>query len=143
MNKNKQVRVLVAAAQVSVTAISEALSNEFDTDFVATLAEAEAYSYEQADVIVCGLYFDESRMFDLLRYAQLHPTARTLPFFCVSAVENALSSTIRQGIEIACRALGGTTFIDLNRWTDEYGAAHARARIRQLIRQAATSKHDC
>lgn len=138
MENNKKIRVLVAAAPISLAAISETLESKFELDFVSSLPEATAYSYEKIDVIVCGLYFDESRMFDFLRYTQLHPKARTLPFFSVSAVEHGLTSTITQSIEIACRALGGAGFIDLYGWHDKYGVAHTRRRVEQLIRHAAS-----
>ncbi len=137
MENNKQLNVLVAAAPESIGPITEALSGEFEIDFVTSLTEAASYSYEQTDVIVCGLYFDESRMFDLLRYTQLHPHARTLPFICMSVVEHNLSATLTQGIEIACRALGGVGFVDLNRWYAEFGVSSAHTRVQQLIRNVA------
>lgn len=137
MENDKRVGVLIAAAPISVKAIAAALSDEFDVDYVSSLADATSCSYKQIDVILCGLCFDESRMFDLLRYTQLHPRARALPFICISAVEHTLSGTITQSIEIACRALGGAGFIDLNRWYREYGVASANVQFRQLVRQAA------
>lgn len=125
--------VLVAAAQISSGALTEALSSAFELRFITSLTEVAAYEFEQIDVIVCGLYFDESRMFDLLRYAKIDAKARKLPFLCVNAVDFALSQPIKQGIEIACRALGAVGFVDLVQWTDTYGSDVARSKLQQLI----------
>jgi CheY-like chemotaxis protein len=138
-NKNKP-RVLIAAAPHSLAFIARPLEKDFELVFAATLSEARSIVGPKIDLIVCGLYFDESRMFDLLRYVKADPDTRSIPFVSVKATGDDLSRTILQGIEIACKALGAHQFVELSGWEREYGESEAHARYQQLVRQLTLSQ---
>lgn len=85
------------------------------------------------DLIVCGLHFDDSRMFDLLRHAKSNPRTRSIPFVVVKASDGELSPTLQQGIEIACAALGADCFVELTTWEKHGGNAVAQQRLHGLL----------
>jgi hypothetical protein len=131
--KTRKMRVLIAAAPESKLPIQNFLSEEFTLSFANSMVEVMEQPYLEIDFIVCGLYFDESRMFDFLRYAKLDLQAQKVPFICVNAIRGALSPTLRQSVDIACRALGAATFIDLCYWQDEIGIEETHKKFRELI----------
>lgn len=94
-----------------------------------SLSVAESFLPQDIDLIVCGLQFDESRMFDLLRKVKAEPSTRNIPFLCVKAVSGALDRTISESIKIATQALGATGFCDLAEQKELLGE---EAAIRQI-----------
>ena len=58
------------------------------------------------DQIICSIFFDESRMFDLLRVAKANPKWREIPFICVRTEPAVFASVALEGIAFTCRRLG-------------------------------------
>jgi CheY-like chemotaxis protein len=85
------------------------------------------------DLIVCGLHFDESRMFDLLRAVKADPATRDIPFLCVKAISGALDRTIYESIKISTRALGAEDFYDLSEERERLGEKLAVRQIGEYI----------
>lgn len=135
MSNTAKPRVLIAAANRSMEPISRPLKEHFELCLTTTLEEARSLAHQKIGVIVCGLYFDESRMFDFLRYVKADPATRPIPFISVKATSEPLSRTLVQGVEIACKALGAEQFVELSKWEEEYGEDTAHAKYRQLLRQ--------
>ncbi|MDQ9170436.1 hypothetical protein Q8A64_08430 [Oxalobacteraceae bacterium R-40] len=133
-------RILVAAAPGSVEPIVEAMDDRFELDFFSAMAQAVSYSYANIDVIICDMYFDESRMYNLLRFAKMDFVARNTPFICINTTEGSLSKTMGQGITIACKALGAVGFVDLCGWKRELGKDQAHLKLQMLIDQFAKDK---
>ena len=80
-----------------------------------TLAQAEQLLRERPfDMIVCTVFFDESRMFDLLRLAKSRPGWERIPFVCVRLRRHVLDAPIaREGVAFTCAALGAAAFLDV------------------------------
>ena len=98
--------------------------------FVRTLDEAKAaLAGRNFDLILIGVHFDESRMFDLLRYVRWQERHRATPVICVLTVDFTRHSIAAEGVEIAVKALGGTAFIDLKALSD----SEARRLIDDLL----------
>jgi len=78
-----------------------------------TVIEAVALLEINADIamIICTVYFDESRMFDLLRFAREKFAA--IPFVCCRLFEGGLSRTSTQHLTVAAETLGAAVFIDM------------------------------
>lgn len=98
-----------------------------------TLEAAIARAYDQVDLILCGLHFDDSRMFDLLRSVKATPALRHIPFLCVKTTEGVLEPTFYESVRIATRALGAADFVDLSESANEQGAEQAVRRITRYI----------
>lgn len=133
----KKPRILVAAEPRSIEVVTQALDGRFELDFISTMTRAVSYSYDETDVILCDIYFDESRLFDFLRYAKSNPGTRSIPFICINTIERALSKTLVQGIEISCKALKAVGFADLCRWQHSLGCHEAHLKLCLLIDQVA------
>ena len=80
-----------------------------------TLAQAEQLLRERPfDMIVCTVFFDESRMFDLLRLAKSRPGWERIPFVCVRLRRHVLDAPIaREGVAFTCKALGAAAYLDV------------------------------
>lgn len=133
MNEHHPPQILLAAAAVSVEPLTRALGDRYQCQHVSTMFQAKALLEQPCDLIVCGLYFDDSRMFDLLRHAKSDERTRRIPFVVVKASDGELSPTVQQGIEIACAALGADRFVEFTTWEKREGNAAAQQRLHGLI----------
>lgn len=133
MHEEHRFHILLAAAPSSSAQIAEALGDAHRISYADDLAHAKRQLEQDCDLIVCGLYFDESRMFDLLRYAKAEEQLRRIPFLAIKATEGELSPTLQQSIEIACAALGAEKFFELTKAERELGKDGARQRLRALL----------
>ena len=62
-------------------------------------------------MIICTVYFDDSRMFDLLRFA--HEKFSAIPFVCCRLFEGGLSQISAKHLTVAAETLGAAAFIDM------------------------------
>ena len=78
-----------------------------------TVVEAVELLESDADIamIICTVYFDESRMFDLLRIAREKFAA--IPFVCCRLFESGLSQISAKHLAVAAETLGAAAFIDM------------------------------
>jgi CheY-like chemotaxis protein len=85
-----------------------------DLNFVRTLGAAvRELRRDGYQLIVIDLHFDESRMFELLRYVRSLPHHKDVPVICVQCEDVMLSEAVLKNMDDAVMALGGTAFIDL------------------------------
>lgn len=64
-------------------------------------------------LIVIGVHFDESRMFELLTYVRSLPVYKDAAVVCVQGTDLMLPEAIMHTVDMAVKALGGTAFVDL------------------------------
>lgn len=108
-----QAKVLVADIPEADEKIRECLPGH-DLHFVRTLGQAvRELRKDGYQLIVIGMHFDDSRMFDLLRYVRTLHVHKDVPVICVQCQEIMLSSAVLKNMEDAVKALGGTAFVDL------------------------------
>lgn len=82
-------------------------------------------------LVICGVHFDGSRMYDLLRYVRTrHPR---LPFLCCRILSSEIPQISREAITLAARSLGAAGFADLPALTDQLGEEQAEARFRSMV----------
>ena len=100
---------------------------------------AYAHSLEEAahaalkrsfDLIVIDMHFDDSRMFDLLRYLRTEERLRATPVICVRTHRFEWTNIAGEGLEIAVQALGGQAFIDFAKYGEDPAA---NLQMRKLI----------
>jgi PleD family two-component response regulator len=85
-----------------------------DLALVRTLDEAKAVlAVRVFDLITISVHFDESRMFDLLRYVRWQERHRATPVVCLLTTDFTRHAIATEGLEIAVKALGGTAYLDL------------------------------
>lgn len=107
----------------------------FDSDFSAavstSLANAQQVLSNKFELIVAATCFDESRMFDLLRYCKASPDFQSIPFVAMRIDGINMDDMTHQAVQIATKALGAEDYIDLQRLP---GPAHEKHQaFRQLL----------
>ena len=106
-----------------------AILRGYEPTFVSTLQSAlTELRSAKYDMVIVGVLFDESRMFDLLR--QVHAMDKDLPLVCVRSRLAISSPIVLEGLEVAVKALGANAFLDLQRFADD---AEGNARLRRLL----------
>jgi hypothetical protein len=126
-------QVLAACPPFAYPTLERALGKDLELLPVSTLADAEAMLGRNRDLamVICGVHFDESRMYELLRYA--HSRFPQLPFVCVRILESQLQRISLNAIEIAARMLGAATFIDYPTLAEQRGTRAADQELRQAV----------
>ena len=103
-------------------------------DFVRSLSDARAaLEAKQYRLILVGVYFDDSQMFDLVRAIRNDETHNEAPIVCVRGGPGFAAVTTRT-LEMACRALNADAFVDLIQYADEAaGDAELRAVVQRHV----------
>ena len=103
-------------------------------EFVRSLRDARALlEAKRYRLVVVGVYFDDSQMFDLVRAIRNDETHNEAPIVCVRGGPGFAAVTTRT-LEMACRALSADAFVDLIQYTDEAaGDAELRAVVQRYL----------
>jgi DNA-binding NtrC family response regulator len=82
--------------------------------FARSMREAMAtLRHDGFSLVVIGLHFDESRMFELLTHVRGLSKYEHVPVVCVQGLELAIPESVMKTVDMAVKALGGTAFVDL------------------------------
>ncbi len=123
-------RILVADIPESDPRLSRIL-DAHDLVVVRTLAEAQrAAAREPFALVLIGVHFDDSRMFDLLRHLQASGRHAGRPIACVRSHHFLSPAITIEGLEIAAKALGCALFLDLTWYADD---AQGNGAVRSLL----------
>ena len=103
--------------------------------FVRTMPEAHAVlERERFSLVVIGVYFDDSRMFDLVRFIRNDDIHNEVPIVCVRGSPGFTAVTTRT-LEMAVKALSADAFVDLLHFDDEHaGDASLRAVVEPYLK---------
>lgn len=94
----------------------------------------QALEAGRCDAVVIGVYFDDSQMFDLLRYIRADEDHAEVPVVCVRG-QPGFTAVSGRTLELTCKALAADTFIDLLHFADEAsGNAALRAAVSQFLK---------
>jgi hypothetical protein len=110
MNKHK---VLAALRPEAIVALQRALGEYATILPVYTFEDAVTVlrGGVEIDVVLCGIYFGQTRMFDLLRLArQEFPH---LPFLCCRIGDTEIPQVTLEAVSIAAQSMGAAGFINL------------------------------
>jgi CheY-like chemotaxis protein len=124
-------RILVADTSDSDRRLSAILAGQ-DVMFARTIGEAQRLlAQQQFDLVMIGMHFDDSRMFDLVRHVRAGGHHAGKPVACVRSHRFISAAAISlEGLEIAARALACNIFLDLTKYPDD---AHGNAEVRKLL----------
>lgn len=126
-------RILVADLSAGVATIRSVLDSAADFVHAATIREAAQLLGNGVEIILCGIHFDESRMFDLLRMVKADVQHCRTPFLCFRDLESDLAPALFESLEISCRALGAERFVDLYTLKKKFGVNKADEEFRRII----------
>ena len=125
-------RALIATLPAAARRLQAVLC-AYPTSVARTVHEAQnALAAERFALLVLGIYFDESRMFDVMSYARAGGRNRDVPIVCVRSVPCNLSPVTLRMLEQTVNALSGCEFLDLSAIPDD--AAGNALVLRRLAR---------
>ena len=81
-------------------------------------------------LIVLGVMFDESRMFELLRLVRTYKANKLTPVVCMLTGPSSLSDVAIEGLDHAVKAMLANAFLNLHKFPDD---REGNARLRRII----------
>lgn len=131
MLKNKM--IVVADLPGSVQTIRDLLGPDPQIIGVYTLHDGEKILTKKVDLIICGLHFNESRMFDFLQFSKSDPLTKNIPFLCFRDSSSDLRVSVIQGLKMVCLTLGADDFVDYYSLKEQDGLEDAKKHFRKII----------
>lgn len=106
-------KVLVAMRQEGVVAAERALGRYVELVPAYTFEDAVKCLQGSDDIglILCGMYFAETRMFDLLRLVKEEFPA--IPFICCRVGQSEVPQVTLEAVAIAAKSMGAIEFVDV------------------------------
>lgn len=136
-------KVLAADKPEGIQTLRNILNGHADILSASTLSDAAAMLNGQSvDLILCGIHFDDSRMFDLLGLARQSARTKDIPFLVFRDMANQLDRIFSKSIEIAAMSLGAIGFIDLFSLKQNFGIVEADKQFRRLVLEQLHAKKD-
>jgi PleD family two-component response regulator len=89
--------------------------------------ELQAREYH---MVILGVMFDESRMFELLRVVRTYKMNALTPVVCMLTGESNLSAVAIEGLDHAVKAMLANAFLNLNKFPDN---DKGNARVRRIV----------
>ena len=122
---SRKPRVLLAARKVARQPFVDALGADASFLEAETLEDAVSTLKNDPDIdaVCCTIYFDESRMFDLLHEVRSGSRNGAVPIVCYRLRPLAFMALSTQVIEVTVKALGAHAFADLASHAEEDGNA--------------------
>jgi hypothetical protein len=113
--------------------LERALGAHMDFTFVNSLNAARDVVRTNPDLamIICGVHFDESRMYDLLDFSRRERP--DVPFLCVRVLDSEIPRISRQAIAIAAQSAGVAAFIDFAGAAIQRGAIAAEQMLESAV----------
>jgi len=100
-------------------------------------AAAELVNAESFDLIVAGLHFDESRMFELIRTVQKSQQNANKPIICFSSHDTKFSRLIDESLLVSTKVLGAWMYLAEHLYRD---SENPDAEIRRIIERCLTKE---
>lgn len=106
-------KILAAMRPEGAVAVERALGRYAQVVPAYTFEEAVKRLHERDDVslILCGIYFDETRMFDLLRLARKE--FPRIPIVCCRIGQSEVPEVTLEAVGIAAKSMGAEAFVDM------------------------------
>jgi hypothetical protein len=125
--------VLAACPRMAVSTLERVLAGGASLLPVHTLEEAVALLRcdEQIDLVVGSMHFDESRMFDLLRYVR--DAFPLMPFLSCRILRTMLAPASIDAVAMSSAGLGAVAHFDLPTESRTLGTQGGEAAFRSLL----------
>ncbi|MDQ9170640.1 hypothetical protein Q8A64_09480 [Oxalobacteraceae bacterium R-40] len=139
MASKTSLKILVAIRSDHQELISSILEGN-DLTFVHSLDQAYAALSPDFDLIVCGLHFENGRMYDFLKFSKAYQPTKDIPFLCVQLTGGILAYGAFKSMVTAFDVLGGDLFVQLAKWRIELGDEQAFRKLLDVIRVVAAKR---
>jgi hypothetical protein len=133
--------ILVATVPQAAERLSRVFGGAVLT--VETFEEAAlALSQERFSLVIVGVYFADSRMFELLSFARGSLANRATPIVCVLGIRGDLAPGLIRSVANTVNSMEGCVFYNLAAVPDdEAGNAEVRAFVETFLVSAALAAH--
>jgi hypothetical protein len=133
---NRESLILVADRPAGIQTIHNMMGSDFHIVSATSFADAESLlrtSKLRFSLILCGVHFDDSRMFDLATLVQ-HSEPRTHGQLVIFRdLDSQLDAAFFRSIQLSAEVLGAAGFVDLFDLKLKHGIAIADARFKQYL----------
>lgn len=124
--------VLIAKAPNDASSLVRILDGH-DLIFVETFDKAKRLLEErQFDLIIAGLHFDESRMFEVVHQAQHSRQNANRPVICFNSRKTNMAKLMHNSLQRCSVALGASMYLDEHTYND---CQDPDAELRRVIEQ--------
>ncbi len=131
-------RIFVAANPADATAIERIMASGHELTFVNIMSMAvDKLKVEEFDLIMIGVHFDESRMFDLLRDIPKIPANANKPTICFCMRDTPVVRQMYDSIYFTSRILGAWMYLDQHKYSD---TKQPDAEMRRIIERCLTDE---
>jgi DNA-binding NtrC family response regulator len=115
-------KILVAMRHEGVVAVERALGRYADLVPAYAFEDAVRRMRERNDInlVLCGMYFAETRMFDLLRLVKNNYPG--IPVVCCRIGQSEVPQVTLEAVSIAAKSMGARDFVDLPLLLPEHAA---------------------
>jgi PleD family two-component response regulator len=124
--------ILIAGTRHAIDVLAAVLGPDFEVTGATSLGEA-LRRVSSADLVICNVQFDDSRMFEFLHELEGRAGGRKVPIICCRIHQDPLSANVRRAIEHALEALGIAIFVDRPLLLERYPVAVVDEMLRQLV----------
>ena len=125
-------RVLAAFTRHVIPYLEKTVGHYVDVVSVRTVEDALERLREDPSIalVLCGVYFNGSRMFELMRHVkQINPQ---LPFIACRILPLELPRVSIEALAIALQSLGAC-YVDVPQLEEKYGHENSEAEFRSLV----------
>ncbi len=134
--KEQVARIFIAGTADDIAHVEQILGQRHEYTVARATSEARIRLKEQSfDLIMIGVHFDESRMFDLLREIRKTPEYAETPIICFCMRDTPLTRTMHDSADVLSRRLGAWMYLD----QQEYSVSKdPDAEMRRVIERCLT-----
>lgn len=105
-------RILIADTPQSVVSLKVILEGHDLVTANTIEAALDNLQKETFDLVVVGIHFDDSQMFELMRQVQTSSNNAEKPIISFCARDTEMTRVIHESIEVACKAAGAWMYLD-------------------------------
>ena len=130
MTTHAALPILVAAVPIAAARLRSILPSDRVLCAASYHEARQQLSRERYALAILGVYFDESRMFDLLSFARTSATNRDTPVVCVLGIRGRLSDVVVRSLEHTINSMPLAAFLNLAAIPDDAGG---NASVRRFL----------
>jgi CheY-like chemotaxis protein len=131
----KNFKLLLAISTPSLPGLLSGILGQHILLFAENLEKAQALleARQDFDLILCGLHFDNGKMYELLEAAKSSNATAHIPFICVQLIGSILPHGAFKSMRTAFDILGGDLFIQVAKWRIDHGDEEAFRKFSDVI----------
>ncbi len=133
MASHTSLKILIAVRPEHQEIFSTILKKN-DLTFVHAIDQAYSTVSPEFDLILCGLHFENGRMYDFLKFSKAYQRTKNIPFLCVQLTGGILPYGAFKSMVTAFDVLGGDMFVQLAKWRIELGDEQAFTKLLDVIK---------